>query len=399
MIFFFPIITHQVFYFFILLCILYIKFASSAFHWCIVSAHRYGDHPAFFRYRSNSGKLLPLFYVYDSYLQSPDIWAQLLKRTGKTSIRNTPYDGIFIGLLVEEKHKAEALAAGFDGIYTYFATNSFSYGSSQQNWRSIKAFCDNNKLIFIPSVGPGYIDTSIRPWNGQNTRNRINGKYYEMSLKAALETRPKIISVTSFNEWHEGTQIETAIPKTRGQTAYLDYLPYKPTLYLDITQRWAEKFREEQEKWLQWLILWISDFFMKCLSIYTEVSIFAKYLVTSLSQWIVHQMSWLKCHLKMYFLKYEKCIIYCMYFVVGSCESKERSFSDCSSISWIVQQIIHYFWLKFVIYIIAGINFWLGFNLVWFGSLGKPKKCCEIWILEILPVFLSITSVDISTKN
>ncbi|XP_060789674.1 glycoprotein endo-alpha-1,2-mannosidase [Neoarius graeffei] len=211
----------------------------------------YGDHPAFFRYRSNSGKLLPLFYVYDSYLQSPDIWAQLLKRTGKTSIRNTPYDGIFIGLLVEEKHKAEVLAAGFDGIYTYFATNSFSYGSSQKNWRSIKAFCDNNKLIFIPSVGPGYIDTSIRPWNGQNTRNRINGKYYEMSLKAALETRPKIISVTSFNEWHEGTQIETAIPKTRGQTAYLDYLPYKPTLYLDITQRWAEKFREEQEKWLQ----------------------------------------------------------------------------------------------------------------------------------------------------
>lgn len=164
------------------------------------------------------------------------------------SIRNTPYDGVFIGLLVEEKHKGEVLAAGFDGIYTYFATNSFSYGSSQRNWRSIKAFCDSNSLIFIPSVGPGYIDTSIRPWNGQNTRNRVNGKYYEMSLKAALETRPQIISVTSFNEWHEGTQIENAIPKTRNQIAYLDYLPYKPTMYLDITRRWAEKFRDEQEK-------------------------------------------------------------------------------------------------------------------------------------------------------
>lgn len=212
---------------------------------------KYGDHPAFFRYRSSTGKLLPLFYIYDSYLQSSAIWGQLLKTTGIESIRNTPYDGIFIALLVKENHQDDILEAGFDGVYTYFATNSFTYGSTQANWNSIKAFCDRNDLIFIPSVGPGYIDTSIRPWNGHNTRNRINGKYYETSLKAALETRPKIISVTSFNEWHEGTQIESAIPKSRRQTPYLDYLPYKPTVYLDITRRWAMRFRMEKEKWKQ----------------------------------------------------------------------------------------------------------------------------------------------------
>lgn len=213
------------------------------------SPRRYGGHPAFFRYKSSSGKLLPLFYIYDSYLQSADVWAQMLKTTGKRSIRDTPYDGIFIALLVEEKHKREIVDAGFDGIYTYFATNGFSYGSSQHNWRSIKDFCDTNSLIFIPSVGPGYIDTSIRPWNLQNTRNRINGKYYETSLSAALATKPKIVSVTSFNEWHEGTQIETAVPKTGGQTPYLDYLPHKPTVYLEITRRWAMKLWEEREKW------------------------------------------------------------------------------------------------------------------------------------------------------
>lgn len=215
----------------------------------MISAHRYGDHPAFFRYKSSTGKLLPLFYIYDSYLLSPDIWARLLKSTGTRSIRNTLYDAIVIALLVEAKHTTEVLDAGFDGVYTYFATNSFSYGSSQNNWMSIKAFCDSNNLIFIPSVGPGYTDISIRPWNTQNTRNRVGGKYYEMSLRTALETRPEIISVTSFNEWHEGTQIETAIPKKRGQAAYLDYQPYKPTMYLDITRRWAQKFQEEQKKW------------------------------------------------------------------------------------------------------------------------------------------------------
>ncbi|CAG5866589.1 glycoprotein endo-alpha-1,2-mannosidase [Menidia menidia] len=209
---------------------------------------KYGEHPAFFKYQTNTGKVLPLFYVYDSYLMNSEQWAKLLKHTESTSIRDTPYDAIFIALLVEEKHKRDILTAGFDGVYTYFATNGFSYGSTQRNWGSIKAFCEDNNLIFIPSVGPGYIDTSIRPWNFQNTRNRINGKYYETSLSAALEARPDFISVTSFNEWHEGTQIEMAVPKT-SQTVYLDYLPNKPTIYLEITRKWAAIFGGERGRW------------------------------------------------------------------------------------------------------------------------------------------------------
>ncbi|XP_059374664.1 glycoprotein endo-alpha-1,2-mannosidase-like [Carassius carassius] len=212
---------------------------------------RYGNHPAFYRYKTSTGKFLPLYYIYDSYLQTPDVWAQLLKPNGISTIRNTLYDGIFIALLVEESHKKDIQTAGFDGLYTYFATNGFTYGSSHHNWRSIKTFCDYNDLVFIPSVGPGYIDTNIRPWNSQNTRNRLNGKYYETSFNVAVEARPQIISITSFNEWHEGTQIEKAIPKTWGKTVYLDYLPHKPTVYLEITQKWARKFSEEQKKWLE----------------------------------------------------------------------------------------------------------------------------------------------------
>ncbi|KAM6973212.1 glycoprotein endo-alpha-1,2-mannosidase [Aplochiton taeniatus] len=209
---------------------------------------KYGEHPAFFRHRTNTGKFLPLFYVYDSYLLNSEQWAKLLKHTQSTSLRDTPYDGIFIALLVEEKHKRDILTAGFDGIYTYFATNGFSYGSTHRNWESIKAFCEDNSLIFIPSVGPGYIDTNVRPWNFQNTRNRINGKYYETALSAALEAKPDYISITSFNEWHEGTQIEMAVPKT-SQTVYLDYLPNKPMVYLEITRKWAAIFGSERRRW------------------------------------------------------------------------------------------------------------------------------------------------------
>ncbi|XP_036603859.1 glycoprotein endo-alpha-1,2-mannosidase-like protein [Trichosurus vulpecula] len=210
----------------------------------------YGSHGAFYRYKNSMGKSLPLFYIYDSYLTPPEAWAHLLTPSGSHSIRNTPYDGVFIALLVEEAHKRDILSAGFDGMYTYFASNGFSFGSSHQNWKAVKTFCDANNLMFIPSVGPGYIDTSIRPWNNHNTRNRVNGKYYETALQAALTVRPEIVSITSFNEWHEGTQIEKAIPKKTLTRLYLDYLPHQPNLYLQLTRRWAEHFIKEKEQWL-----------------------------------------------------------------------------------------------------------------------------------------------------
>ncbi|XP_006004938.1 glycoprotein endo-alpha-1,2-mannosidase [Latimeria chalumnae] len=211
---------------------------------------KYGGHPAFYRYKTSTGRTLPMFYIYDSYITSPESWGSLLTVSGFHSVRNTPYDGLFIALLVEEKHMNDILKAGFDGMYTYFATNGFSFGSSHHKWPALKAFCDSNNLMFIPSVGPGYLDTSVRPWNSHNTRNRVSGKYYETALSTALLVRPDVISVTSFNEWHEGTQIESAVPKQSGQIVYQDYRPYKPNLYLELTRKWAEKYSKEKEQWL-----------------------------------------------------------------------------------------------------------------------------------------------------
>ncbi|TSK34909.1 Glycoprotein endo-alpha-1,2-mannosidase-like protein [Bagarius yarrelli] len=208
---------------------------------------RYGDHGAFYRFSLRNGKVLPLFYIYDSYLTPTEAWAELLTFTGSHSLRGSEYDGVFIALIVDEKHKHDLLAGGFDGMYTYFASNGFSYGSSYQNWKSLKDFCDGNNLLFVPSVGPGYIDTSIRPWNNHNTRSRVNGRYYETGLQAALNVKPEIISITSFNEWHEGTQIERAIPKKTIRRVYLDYQPHEPDLYLELTRTWVEQFRKDKE--------------------------------------------------------------------------------------------------------------------------------------------------------
>lgn len=67
---------------------------------------KYGDHPSLYRYARNTVvEPLPVFYIYDSYLNTAKSWSALLKRNGNFSIRGTRYDGIFLGLLVELRHK------------------------------------------------------------------------------------------------------------------------------------------------------------------------------------------------------------------------------------------------------------------------------------------------------
>ncbi len=179
---------------------------------------QYCNHPAIFRIKNK-----PLFYIYNSYKIDSKEWARLLKTEGDLSIRNTLLDATMIGLWVRQKSDEFFLDSGFDGFYTYFPIEGFVYGSTPSNWNDLSKFAHANDLIFIPSVGPGYIDTRIRPWNFSNTRSRESGKYYERMFRAAYKVNPDYISITSFNEWHEGTQIEPAISKTIPDFTYEDY--------------------------------------------------------------------------------------------------------------------------------------------------------------------------------
>ena len=204
----------------------------------------YSLHPAFYRHTSSKGKSLPLIYIYDSYHTPPEEWQEILSHNAANTIRGTPYDAFLIGLFVKQTDGDALLRAGFDGYYTYFAANGFTYGSQRTNWNHLHDFAVRNNMIFIPSVGPGYIDTRVRPWNGENKRNRLKGSYYRDSWNAALKFKPQFISVTSFNEWHEGTQIEKAIPHSYKTYIYKDYKPYKSDYYLEMTSSFVKSFNQ-----------------------------------------------------------------------------------------------------------------------------------------------------------
>jgi glycoprotein endo-alpha-1,2-mannosidase len=184
---------------------------------------RYGEHPALYRVPATAPvgqvdrpRLVPVYYVYDSYHIAASEWARLLKGDGPSGVRGTNSDGFFIGLWLEQQHGEELATAGFNGAYTYFAAEGFSYGSTIRHWPRMATFAQQRGLKFIPSVGPGYDDSRIRPWNAAHRRDRESGEYYRRMWQAALglEAQPWAVSITSFNEWGEGTQIEAAVPRS-----------------------------------------------------------------------------------------------------------------------------------------------------------------------------------------
>mmetsp|Transcript_5650 Transcript_5650/g.12426 ORF Transcript_5650/g.12426 Transcript_5650/m.12426 type:complete len:218 (+) Transcript_5650:521-1174(+) len=198
------------------------------------------------------GSALPVYFVYDSYRIASDEWAKVLSREGSHSIRGTAADGCFIALWLDPNDGPAISNGHFDGFYSYFASEGTSYASTTSNWKSMASFAEENGLLFIPSVGPGYDDSKIRPWNRAATKDREGGAYYRRMWKEALEAGATSVSITSFNEWGEGTQIEPAVPKVAAEGArlppdvrealalkadgqYSDYSPGSPFLYAEIT--------------------------------------------------------------------------------------------------------------------------------------------------------------------
>ena len=110
------------------------------------------------------------------------------------------------------------------------------------------------KLV-VPCVGPGYDDRRIRPWNARNTKHRQHGAYYRRMFDAALALQPSLIGITSFNEWHEGTQIEPSQPfysnvgpvltshLKLSAFQYEDFEPEGPLHYLDITAEYLSQYQ------------------------------------------------------------------------------------------------------------------------------------------------------------
>jgi glycoprotein endo-alpha-1,2-mannosidase len=131
-----------------------------------------------------------------------------------------------------------AASAGFDGFYTY---DFVDYGGGK--FIRLCAEAHARGLLCEPSVGPGY--DGVRAGELSLSRGRDAGRTYDNLWRAALRARPDGVTITSFNEWGEGTQIEPAAAK-KGYLSYNGSWGLQGVAaqmaYLTRTAYWASRF-------------------------------------------------------------------------------------------------------------------------------------------------------------
>ena len=168
------------------------------------------------------------FYVYDADREPPVAWADALAEVGG-DVRifgNTTLVG-------------RAKASGFDGLYTYDVVTW-----TGSTFRRLCTQAHRSGLLCAPSVGPGY---DARLATGDRVvRPRLHGATYDRMWKTALKADADVVTITSYNEWQEGTQIEPA-------QAQVESLGYEGAwgrhgvaarhAYLEATARWTERLQ------------------------------------------------------------------------------------------------------------------------------------------------------------
>lgn len=160
----------------------------------------------------------PVVFLYGTQALRPDAWRYVRARllgAGR---------GVW---LVGDSHRPR-WAAWLDALHVYSPARFWARGQAPQGAnREWAAAAHEIGGFFVPAVSPGYDDRRIRlPGTAVD---RAGGTTYEEAWRAALAVDAPWVLVTSWNEWHEGTEIEPSLE--HGQA------------YLDATRRWAERFR------------------------------------------------------------------------------------------------------------------------------------------------------------
>jgi hypothetical protein len=132
------------------------------------------------------------FYVYHPWDIDQSSWPALLQSLSGVQV------------LAQTGNIAAARAAGFAGVYTYDVLND-----GPSSFGSFCARAHKAGLLCAPSVGPGY--DALRATGDTHQRDRRNGATYDAMWRAAIRAGADRVTITSFNEWHEGTQIEPAM--------------------------------------------------------------------------------------------------------------------------------------------------------------------------------------------
>jgi glycoprotein endo-alpha-1,2-mannosidase len=183
---------------------------------------RYSTHPAWLRAGGS-----PVLFIFGRALHqlSPAEWQTVLKQ-----VRHDNPDGATVIV-----HSTDAkLVSLFDGASTYNITGQTQHKTpaeirdwSHAAYPKMVAAAGPGKISTV-TVIPGYDDTKLDRPPPRPVTERWGGETYRVLWEEAVAAHPDYVLITSWNEWHEGSEIEPSV----------EY----GSLFLDETARFAGPF-------------------------------------------------------------------------------------------------------------------------------------------------------------
>jgi hypothetical protein len=174
---------------------------------------RHGGEPGLLRVGGR-----PVVFVYGARTLRPGGWEVVRRRLARS--------GRDVYLVGDSRHPR--WLSHFDALHVYTPTRFLTRGVAlEAAYREWQASASRAGIPFFPAVTPGYDDRRIRVPGTRVPRD--GGATYDATWQAALAIRPPWVLITSWNEWHEGTEIEESLEHGR--------------LYLDVTRTWTTRFR------------------------------------------------------------------------------------------------------------------------------------------------------------
>jgi hypothetical protein len=172
---------------------------------------KYGNHPAYLRWNNKP----VIFFWSPQTVGNAKAWSDLRKRVDPNNSQMWSVDTTEVSYL-----------DAFDSIHLFSAgkwTASTDTSRIAAEWRGkVDTYNKSHgtSRLWAAGVIPGWDESRVQPpRNPAKVFPRRDGAEYEANWRGATASKPDLITITSFNEWYEGTQIE---PSVSAGAKYLD---------------------------------------------------------------------------------------------------------------------------------------------------------------------------------
>lgn len=194
----------------------------------------YGGHPGYLRI----GKR-PVIVVWGDHTLGNDEWSEIMERIRRHHNPVIVYSYFFKNDATQSRWYKKVLARKVEppnvsGMYPWLliGTKKSMFQRLNRQYARLREMKRRRLIdIIVGSVWPNFNDTGVHAWGGKSPRVIPDSAgLYEETWAAAIQNRADWISIATWNDWNEGSQIEPDVETGARRLA--------------ITRMYAEKFKK-----------------------------------------------------------------------------------------------------------------------------------------------------------